>query len=213
MASQVGSRLAYKNAKNAINRAGKSTAGAVLSQSYLRLETAFVAGQANYRFDVLVNENQSGSANFPTCNKLNLQDSFYIASMGIFIGAPSSASDTTFPLLTYPNTTQLGASADNYNSFYNGYLSLTMNQRVIVPYWNLNRHYCVNQTQQTATLLDQANLGSDGFYPIEPMWVLSGDKKNDLTITLPAGLATIQANSRIVIVMNGILAQNVTSVN
>ena len=213
MINQVGSRLAYKNAKNAIRRAGKSTAGAVLSQSYLRLETAFVAGQANYRFDVLVNESVSGSQNFPTCNKLNLQDSFYIASMGVFIGVPSAVGDTTFPLLTYPNRTQLGANSDNYNTFYNGYLSITMNQRVIVPYWNLNRHYCANQTQETATLIDQANLGSDGFYPVEPMWVLSGDKKNEITITLPAGLSTIQANSRIVIVMNGILAQNVTSVN
>lgn len=215
MASTLGSRLSFQNAAKAIQRAGKSTAGAVLSQSYLRLEVALATNVTQYKFDVLVNENASGSSAFPTVNKLNLQDSFYVSQLGVFIMAPSAVGDTAAPLLTYPNTTILSTAnaATQAYTLYNSYMSLTVNQRVILPYWNLNRHMVINQTQQTATLRDQVNLGQDGFYPVEPNFVLSGDKKNDLTVTLPSGLSAIQANSRLVIVMNGILAQNVTSVN
>ena len=216
MASTLGSRLSFQNAKAAMLRAGKSTAGAVLSQSYLRLEVALATGVTQYKFDVLVNETSGGSANFQTVNKLNLQDSFYVSQMGFFVCAPASTSATDFPLLTYPNTTifsTAGAASALY-TLYNGYMSLTINQRVVVPYWNLNRHMVINQTQQTATLRDQVNLGQDGFYPMEPNVVISGDKKNDFTVTLPAGLAAVQATgARLVCVMNGILAQNVTSVN
>lgn len=214
MSSTLGSRLAFENAVKSINSAGKSTERAVLSQSYLRLEVALAQGVTNYRFDVLVNENSNGSANFPTVNKLNLQDCFYISQLAFFLYAPASVSDTKAPLLTYPNTTVFGAGASEYYTIYNGYMSLTVNQRVVIPYWNLNRHMVINQTQQTATLRDQVNLGQDGFFPVEPNITISGDRKNDLTVTLPAGLgATITANSRLVCVMNGILAQNVTSVN
>jgi hypothetical protein len=216
MASTLGSRLSFQNAKAAMLRAGKSTAGAVLSQSYLRLEVALATGVTQYKFDVLVNENASGSANFPTVNKLNLQDSFYVSQLGFFVCAPSAVGNTEFPLLTYPNTTifsTAGAATALY-TLYNGYMSMTINQRVVVPFWNLNRHMVINQTQQTATNRDQVNLGQDGFYPMEPNVVISGDKKNDLTVTLPAGLAAVQATgARLVCVMNGILAQNVTSVN
>jgi len=216
MASTLGSRLSFQNAKAAMLRAGKSTAGAVLSQSYLRLEVALATGVTQYKFDVLVNENASGSANFPTVNKLNLQDSFYVSQLGFFVAAPSAVGNTEFPLLTYPNTTifsTVGAATALY-TLYNGYMSMTINQRVVVPFWNLNRHMVINQTQQTASLRDQVNLGQDGFYPMEPNVVISGDKKNDLTVTLPTGLAAVQATgARLVCVMNGILAQNVTSVN
>jgi len=216
MASTLGSRLSFQNAKAAMLRAGKSTAGAVLSQSYLRLEVALATGVTQYKFDVLVNENASGSANFPTVNKLNLQDSFYVSQLGFFVAAPSAVGNTEFPLLTYPNTTifnTVGAANALY-TLYNGYMSMTINQRVVVPFWNLNRHMVINQTQQTATLRDQVNLGQDGFYPMEPNVVISGDKKNDLTVTLPTGLAAVQGTgARLVCVMNGILAQNVTSVN
>lgn len=214
MSSTLGSRLAFQNAVKSIESSGKSTERAVLSQSYLRLEVALAQGVTQYKFDVLVNENSSGSANFPTVNKLNLQDCFYISQLGFYLMAPTNVGDTNVPLLSYPNTTVFGAGASEYYKIYNGYMSLTVNQRVVVPFWNLNRHMVINQTQQTATLRDQISLGQDGFYPMEPNITISGDRKNDLTVTLPQGLgATITANSRLVCIMNGILAQNVTSVN
>jgi hypothetical protein len=226
MASQLGQRLAFQNASNAVKRAGQSPANAVLSQSFLRLETGLVAGNTQYKFDVLVNENTQ-TTNFNTQLKLNLQDSFIVSQIGIFVASPASATDASYRLLTYPNKTVFGANATALNTIYNGYMQLTINQRTIVPNWDLYKHLDVPTTQQNtvtggyaaaaispAVLADDQNNGDDfGFYPCEPNLVLVGSKKNELTITLPAGLATVNANSRLVVVFRGILAQNTTSVN
>jgi hypothetical protein len=225
MASQIGQRLAFQNASNAVKRAGQSPANAVLSQSYLRLETGLVAGNTQYKFDVLVNENTQ-STNFNTQLKLNLQDSFIVSQIGFFVCAPASATDASYRLLTYPNKTAFTTNATALNTLYNGYMSLTINQRTIIPNWDLYKHLDVPTTQQNmvtgtfastagAGLLaeDQNNAGDFGFFPCEPNIVLVGSKKNDLTVTIPSGLATVTANSRLVCIFRGILAQNTTSVN
>jgi hypothetical protein len=224
MASQIGQRLAFQNASNAVKRAGQSPANAVLSQSYLRLETGLIAGNTQYKFDVLVNENTQ-TTNFNTQLKLNLQDSFIVSQIGFFLAAPSSATATDFRLLTYPNKTAFGTPG-TLNSIYNGYMSLTINQRTIIPNWDLYKHLDVPQTQQnmvTATfattagaglLAEDMNKADDfGFFPCEPNIVLVGSKKNDLTVTIPSGLSAVTANSRLVCIFRGILAQNTTSVN
>jgi hypothetical protein len=225
MASQIGQRLAFQNASNAVKRAGQNPANAVLSQSYLRLETGLVAGNTQYKFDVLVNENTQ-TTNYNTQLKLNLQDSFIVSQIGFFLASPGvSATNTDFRLLTYPNKTVFGANAPYLNSIYNGYMSLTINQRTIVPNWDLYKHLDVPTTQQnmlTGTfiasplgqLADDQNDASDyGFFPCEPNIVLVGSKKNDLTVTIPSGLTAVTANSRLVCIFRGILAQNTTSVN
>jgi hypothetical protein len=56
-------------------------------------------------------------------------------------------------------------------------------------------------------------LAEDGFYPAEPNIVLVGSKKNILQLVMPNALATVTANSRVVCIVRGILAQNVTPVN
>jgi hypothetical protein len=225
MASQIGQRLAFQNAANAVKRAGMNPANAVLSQSYLRLETGLVTGNTQYKFDVLVNENTQ-TTNFNTQLKLNLQDSFIVSQIGFFLAAPSSATDASYRLLTYPNKTAFGTPAA-LNTIYNGFMSLTINQRTIIPNWDLYKHLDVPQTQQnmvTATFAttagaglladDMNDAGEFGFFPCEPNIVLVGSKKNDLTITLPGtGLSAVTANSRLVCIFRGILAQNTTSVN
>jgi hypothetical protein len=224
MASQIGQRLAFQNASNAVKRAGQSPANAVLSQSYLRLETGLVAGNTQYKFDILVNENTQ-TTNYNTQLKLNLQDSFIVSQIGFFLAAPSSTTDASYRLLTYPNKTAFGTPTA-LNTLYNGFMSLTINQRTIIPNWDLYKHLDVPQTQQnmvTATFAttagaglladDMNNAGDFGFFPCEPNIVLVGSKKNDLTVTLPAGLSAVTANSRLVCIFRGILAQNTTSVN
>lgn len=227
MASQIGQRLAFQNASNAVKRAGQSPANAVLSQSYLRFETGLVAGNTQYKFDVLVNENTQ-TTNFNTQLKLNLQDSFIVSQIGFFLATPSTSTATNFRLLTYPNKTAFSTagSAVACNSIYNGYMSLTINQRTIIPNWDLYKHLDVPQTQQNGTFNgpvagsavfpdDQNNAGDFGFYPCEPNIVLVGSKKNDLTVTIPSGIpaGAVQADSRLVCIFRGILAQNTTSVN
>lgn len=226
MASQLGQRLAFQNASNAVKRAGQSPANAVLSQSYLRLETGLVAGNTQYKFDILVNENTQ-TTNYNTQLKLNLQDSFIVSQIGFFLATPSSSTDASYRLMTYPNKTALSTanSATSANTLYNGYMSLTINQRTIIPNWDLYKHLDVPSTQQNmitgsfvasplGTLADDENNAGDyGFFPCEPNIVLVGSKKNELSVTLPAGLAAIHPNSRLVCIFRGILAQNTTSVN
>ena len=105
MASTVGTRLAFEKAKEAIQRAGFSLGQAVLSQSYLRLEVSLSTTVTNYQFPVLINDvSSTNTAAFNTEQRLQLQDAFYVSSIGLFFAKPSSTTDTAFQLVSYPNS-------------------------------------------------------------------------------------------------------------
>lgn len=222
MATQLGQRLVFKNAKAAVTRAGLSPANAVLSQSYLRFEVPLSTSQTTYTFDTLINENTN--PNYVTQNKLNLQDAFVTSAIGFFLAVPDlpGTTETAFPLFSYPNLTKFSATnhAAAY-TIYNGQMQLTVNQRTIITAWDISRHYFVPQTQALINptafspynAIDQIDLSENGFYPAEPNIVMVGSKKNILQVQLNTGLSSIQANSRLVCVFRGILAQNVTPVN
>ncbi len=213
MATQVGSRLAYQTAKNAINNAGFSVGQAVLSQGYLRLEVALSTSKTLYQFSILQNDNING-AQFNTEQRLALQDGFYCSSIGLFFGVPASATASNYQLCTYPNST-IFSGANTASSLYNWYnatMQLSVNNRQIVPSYDLYRHYSVPQTQDGTTTIDQQDGGTSGFYPIEPGWVLVGSKTNILTVSLANAMAAVETNSRAILILRGHTAQNVTPV-
>ena len=219
MATQHGARLVFDNAKNLVNNAGFSAGQAVLSQSYIRSEVAMSTSTTSYQIPILVNS-VGESSNFATNNLLNLQDAFVVSSIGVFVSIPAASTTTAFPLYTYPNAsafTTSGAAAALYN-LYNGKLSVVVNNRQIVPAWDLYRHLYVPQTQQgaaaTATTIDENDATEFGYYPVEPNIVLVGSKNNVISLELPGAISTLQASTapRIVVIMRGILAQNVTPV-
>ena len=216
MATQHGARLVFDNAKNLVNNAGFSVGQAVLSQSYIRSEVAMSTSTTSYQIPILVNS-VGASSNFATNNLLNLQDAFVVSSIGVFVSIPAASTTTAFPLYTYPNAsafTTSGASAALYN-LYNGKLSVVVNNRQIVPAWDLYRHLYVPQTQQgAASTIDQNDATEFGYYPCEPNIVLVGSKNNVISLELPGAISTLQASvaPRIVVIMRGILAQNVTPV-
>ena len=224
MASTVGSRLAFEKAKQAIQNAGFSLQTAVLSQSYLRLEVALSTSITNYQFPVLTNDvSSSNTTSFNTEQRLNLQDAFVVSQMGLFFAVPSSSTSNTFPLYTYANPYAFSASGTgaSINNWYNSSLSLTVNNRQIVPAYDLFRHKYVPQQQQatnayytasTINFVDQQDGSADGFYPIEPSWVLVGSKQNVLQVQLNQAMTAVESNSRAIIIMRGHLAQNVTPV-
>jgi hypothetical protein len=171
----------------------------------------------------LVNDNINGSS-FNTSNLLNLQDAFYVSSIGLFFAKPSSGTDTTFQLVSYPNASIFSTSAATSAAlftWYNSSLQLVVNNRQIIPSYDLYRHYSVPQTQ-TATAVgyatstnntkDQQSGADSGFYPVEPGWVLVGSKNNTLTVNLPQAMSAVETNSRAIIIFRGHLAQNVTPV-
>jgi hypothetical protein len=211
----VGARLIFANARKSIKAAGIDPAKARLTQSFLRLEQAIVAGKTSYVFPIL--NNQTSSSIFNTEARLNMQDSFVLSTLAVYTAIPSGATAADFRLLTYPNTvlySTAGAAAAT-TTLYNGSLSLAVNNQILVPSWDILKHLKYPITQLTAAAtppVDQEDFSSD--YPVEPNVTLRGDKNNVLTITLPGtGIGTIQANSRIVIILRGVLAQNSTAVS
>lgn len=213
-------RSVFNQAYDALVKAGIDPKSAILSQSYLRFEVLAALGKTNYQFGVLVNDQPGGQAIRATENRLNLQDAFFVGSVQFLIGLTPLTTDTAFPLFTSNNPATFstaGASTALWN-VYNGYMSLSVNNKIITPSWDLLRHFNTTQTQFTAAAnspVDQRDLFQDGAVPCEPNWVLQGQKNNNLSINLPQAIGTLQAaNSTILaVIMRGVLAQNVTVVS
>jgi hypothetical protein len=220
MATQIGQREVFNNARKLIDAAGLSTSATVLSQSYIRSEVAMSTTTTTYHVPILVNDNQNGAtSSYNTSNLLNLQDAFVVS--GIYIGwaAPGSATDTEFIPQTF-NDGQIASSAaiaKSLYTLYNGNLQIVVNNRQILTGWDIMRHFFVPQTQQIAATgqtsnMSQVDFSENGFYPVEPNLVLVGSKNNQVSINLPSAIANIPTYGRIVCVFRGILAQNATSV-
>lgn len=216
-------RTAVKIFNNAFNPNNQpnwdATSAFQLTQSIIRLEQPFVTTSTLYKFPILSNI-QNQAQQYPTETRLNLQDSFVPTRLGVYVAPASSAADTTFPLFTTFNPTVFGA-ADSIamTAFYNGYMDISINNKLYITKWGLSKHRNVNQTQQTVSPLVAGDLeqqfdGSvDGTYPMQPFLLLLGSQNINISITLPAALTAVTANSRIVLIFEGVLAQNSTVVN
>ena len=216
--SQLGSRLVYQNAKALVERAGFSVNTAVLSQSYIRSEVAASTSTANYRFPILVNDNFSTTFNTMNGTLLALQDAFIISEVGLFVAKPASATDTNFPLFTYLNPVVFPTGT--LYTLWNGFLSISINNRQILSAWQLKSHYNAPITQQQTAPFYSANTvpfrdqqdDSSGYAVMEPNVTLVGSKQNEVTINLPSAISTLDSGTRIVLILKGIRAQNVTPV-
>lgn len=214
--STVGQRVVYANAVDMLEKEGIHIDIAILTQGYLRFEQSMVVGQTNIVFPILVNQSTGGQ--FNTEQRLNLQDAFVTSELGVFLFNPTSATDTSVALRSYPNPTVFAANAAPAETIYHSYLTLAVNKQVIVPFWDVYRSRLTNQTQQTVTPIaaavveDQLSGRDDVFYPTEPNWVLIGSRTNILQLVMPNAFATVQANARMVVYCRGCLAQNCTSV-
>lgn len=187
-----------------------------LSQSALRLEQPCSATSTSYNFPVLINIQNQAQA-FNTEIRLQQQDSFIPTHIGFFLALPSGTTDTTFKLMTYPNPFVL-TNAVQMQAYYNGSMSIMINNVQYTQKWDLWRHWQTNQTQQTAALgaaspEDQFLGSDDGFYPMQPFILLIGSQNIQLNINIPVPPTAVDANSRLVLLMRGVLAQNSTVVN
>jgi len=219
MATQMGERMVFENAKTLINSLGYSTAHAKLTQSYLRSEVALSTSVANYHIPVLVNDTQNGAVRVNE-KRLNLQDIFICTQLDVLIGI-GSATATDAKLYTYPNPqvfTTSGAANALY-TLYNGYLNLSINNETVLPAWSVLRHFYVPQTQggvgitaQTIFPIDQVSMADDAAYPVEPGLVMNGAANINFQLSANGAPAAIQSNSFICVLQRGILCQNVTTV-
>jgi hypothetical protein len=221
MATQHGQRLVFDNAKALVKNAGFDVNQAILSQSYLRSEVAMSTSTTSYHVPILVNDSQNGNA-FATENRLNLQDAFVVSSIGVFVSRPAASTTTAFQYYTYPNAVAFSTAgaADALYNLYNGSMSVVVNNRQIIPSWDLYRHLFVPQFQQGTSSsatnggIDENDAAEFGYYPAEPNIVFVGSKNNQISLNLPSAIGTLQATTapRIVVIFRGILAQNVTPV-
>jgi hypothetical protein len=221
MASSLGGRMAFNKATEAINRAGFTVGQAVLSQGYVRTEQVLKSGKSLYNFPILQNDSSQGSIT-NTEQRLALQDALYCSSFGVFL---SKTTSTGVDILQTYNDVKVftggtsGADAIALGAVYNSFLSITTNNRQIVPAYDLSRHYVVKTSQTSSaaatasTMTNESSLSTDGFYPIEPGWVLVGSKNTQIQVTLPTGM-TLSSDTayKLVLVFRGNLGQNITPV-
>lgn len=214
--SSINSREVFKNAMALMTAQNIPFDVAKLTQSDLILENQLQANVNQFNFKVLVNQPNNVGAPFNTEIRLNQQDSFVAASWGVFLSNPASNTDASAPQFSYPNAFVFGAAAAAAaETIYNSTFQLSVNNTIILPVWSASRHRSVQQTQQTAAFgpaspIDQIDLSSDGFVPVEPNLVFIGSKNNVLTLNLPAPLAAVTAFERIRVHYRGVLAQNST---
>ena len=219
MINQISARLTFENARSFVQSQGYDVSQAVLTQSYVRSEVAISASVTNYRLPIVITDNSSTI--FNTMRPVNLQDVHVVSSLFIGLAAPSSSTDTAFPVCSYPSVGAgfTAAQADAALTLYNGFLSIQVNNQNVLPSYDILRSYYVPQTQggvgitaQTVFPVDQFDAADNGFYPIEPNLLLNGGANIVASIVLPAAISTVKADSRIVAIFRTILCQNVTSV-
>jgi hypothetical protein len=214
--NNIEARMVYENARTALNKAFPGLKGAdiasvcKLTQSTYRFEQPLVAGNALYQFPVLVNQELFSN----TEKRLLQQDSAVIYQVGIFAGAPASATDAAFIPDTYNSPVKYGANAATLLPLWNGSnLSIAVNNDILVPNWDVMKHFVAPITQQSAALgagspQDQFRGGFDGFEAMEPNVVMIGSKNNVIQLNLAVGLATVKEFSRVIVMVRCITAQN-----
>jgi len=222
MATQMGQRLVFENAKTLINQLGYDASHAVLTPSFLRSEFLLTTTAASYHVPVLINDNQNGT---PTVReqRLALQDLFIVSSIQILLTSGSSTTGSA-KNYTYPNLTAFPTGAAQLYNLYNGYFNIQVNNQNVLPKWSILQHLDIPQQQQNTNFnvasvtspaqfsLDQANFDEYGMQVCEPNLVLNGASNINASMILPAAPSAIDSNTYVATLWYGILAQNCTSV-
>lgn len=222
MATQMGQRLVFENAKTLIQQLGYDASHAVLTPSFLRSEFLLTTSSAAYHVPVLINDNQNGS---PTVReqRLALQDLFIVSSIQVILtsGASTNGAAKNY---TYPNLTAFPTGAAQLYNLYNGYFNIQVNNQNVLPKWSVLQHLDVPQQQQNTNFnaasatspaqfaIDQANFDEFAMQVFEPNLVLNGASNINASFILPAAPSAIDANTYVATLFYGILAQNCTSV-
>lgn len=208
-------RQNFEVAKATLMRAGIDANATKLTQHTLRFEATLTSTSTSIQFGVLVNQSSPGVTNgssYNTENKLNLQDAFFCHEIGLFLAKASSTTDTTFRLNTYPDQGQFATGYTNLYTIYNSNLSLSVDNNQVVPFLDCERFLNIPNPNYSAAANAQIAAidgTTQGFTPIEPMLIFNGTQNIAMKLNLPAAIATLDSNTRVVVMLRGHLAQNV----
>lgn len=215
-------RLNFKVAEEICKQNGIDVKNARPAYSFLRCEIRIRNLINSYKVPITQQTQYDGTYISPTEQRLSLQDNFVVGSMGMFVYFLNRTTNQPgSDLLTHigPYNAPAGYSIGNQSPIWlgaaipgsftglpnqlwqAGTMKFTMDQNVIIPYYDCLQHYLVPRTQATpassilGTNLDptvdpyygfQWNMEeydglSSGFMPMEPNVVLSGARNNEIT--------------------------------
>ena len=221
----VGQRLVFENASDLIRSAGYDPARAILTQSFLRSEAAMSTSTSQYNLPVIVTQNQ-GASQFNTERRLQLTDVFVVSSINVQAAKPASTTDAGYKVFNYGNPTVFSSAntAASVDGVYaNGFLSMLIDNNQMLPAWDLDQHYRAPITQQASVIyytgatalpyVDSRDGSDDGIQLVEPNFVLAGNFNIQFTLNTIAGMTAIETNSRWIVRLRGILAQNCSKIS
>jgi len=173
-----------------------------LTQSSLFLTKDIDPTKSTYDFDVLENQTQTLQ---PDEIRLNINDEHIIQSLGVYLYG-------TYKYVTEAGVTELGKQLFSYvpyelgvldkktdlpirlKNLYAGTLKIAVNNIVYLEKWDTRRSEKITRTQfagkdtTSARTTPSNDFSIDGMVKFEPLIVLSGAKKNDITIRLPQAI-------------------------
>lgn len=188
-----------------------------LTQSELRLEQPLTANLNRYNFPIMDNQTGPGGQIFNTEIRLRMQDTFVPVAVAVRLSNPGSLIAGAYRLFTYPNQFNF-ANAIQMRALYNGTIQIMVNNYEFTYGWGLQRHWCSNQTQQTAAFgagspEDQNNMAVDAYFPMQPFVLFGGAQNVQISINLPVAPTAVDAFSRYEMFFLGVIAQNSTPVS
>ena len=223
--SQLGLTSAYERAYGAVydafinsgldaNKARQSADNTILSQSYLRLEITLTTASTAYQLNVLNNQNNAGQNQRPTEVRLSQQDSFFASQMAAYIALPNSGTDYSYPLYTFPNPIEFptgGVALNGLYTLYNGIGSIVINNQKIVPKFAMSDFLQIPQTQAVAAPpAAVSQFDPSEVVLMQPNINFVGTNQSTIDVTLPQAMTALDAGTLLVVILKGVLAQNVT---
>ena len=199
---------------------------AVLVQHTLRSTVLLNATSTSFQVPILQNSAYGTNTQSvaPDQNLLSLQDVFCATEINVGIAKAASATDAAYQVFNYlPSAvfSTANVAAAGIGMFYNGFLKFVNNQQVVAPYWDLLRHYKSPNQQQIAAPYYAANTQgyvsevdgtTDGFFPVQPMWVFNGGGNVQVSLNLAQNLAAVETYQKLVVFVRGFLLQNASMV-
>jgi len=219
-----------------------------LTQGYLRSEVTLLVNNSTMQWPIVDTQQIAQSPITPTMRLLPEQDSFVVGSMGYWLmnysftnndqAQPDFAGANNWGPVTYVSTYYNNGTGASWSPgsmlFWLGYISIEVNKKVLIPYWDCYRHYKVpisqeanGNTSPSWSGYGQKNSidgGTDGFYPVEPIIIIGGGRQNNVKLNLPsnipasnapfnfAGVYNVTFVAKAVLMFRGIWAQNSTAV-
>lgn len=216
-----------------------------LTQGYISSECTLTVNNSTLQWPIVDTQQISGAPITPTMRLLPQQDSFVVGTMGYWLmmyafttsqANPDFTTLNNWSPITYPSrfaNNNVEEWAPGCMLFWMGYISIEVNKKVLIPYWDCLRHYKAPIAQSPAivepntmnggTGNNSIDGGTDGYYPVEPIIVIGGGRDNVVKLNLPSN---IPANilpftspgyntnkvGKAVLRFRGIWAQNSTSV-